>query len=573
MQKILKYVKNNKIEFTTVILITLLALILRVVALVNRGELWYDELFSWSFASRDSVFETIACALREDIHMPLYFVLLHFWMKIFGQYNIEAMRAVGLLFLMPLIPCSYYLTKNLFNKTTAYFVLIYLAINTYCIHYSVEVKFYPMVLMLSFFVAYFFTKMLDNFDKKNTILFIISTSLLFYTFSITPLLVFIYFITGLIYVLIEKKEYFKKYILIALILFVINFPAIFFTVLNAIEMKNAITYYPLDNYLFDGRMIYDFLENFFSLENIQQIEDDTIFYRDMFENIAEVPYFIAVFIPILLGLFGIFRSLFSKNKKLYLFLVPSLLFLIIMYILSIAHLAVVQTRYLAIIFPVLICALCYGFTCFKNEIVTLMLYMSFILLNLLNLLLHDSNIFNLQRVELAELRPLFQDTLEINSSDYILAPVISDKLRFYAHRGTIIPFSAESAFVIKGSAAKKMYFGDDYKKIKRDNVRGYLYDFVIDDRPLDTYEKNLYEKYLKNLKKGQRVILMSFYGHQISHPFALGINPESYYSYNLPALLYSKSTRDSYLILSKYLKEVRSYPSSYGYITVVFEKE
>ena len=109
MQKILCYVKQNKLELSTVVLITLLALILRIISLINCGEMWYDELFSWSFAAKDSLYDTIHSAIKDDIHMPLYFALLHFWLKIVGKYNVEGMHVLSLILFIPLIPLSYYL--------------------------------------------------------------------------------------------------------------------------------------------------------------------------------------------------------------------------------------------------------------------------------------------------------------------------------------------------------------------------------------------------------------------------------------------------------------------------------
>ena len=81
MTKILK----NKWEILSVILLCILGIVLRIVAYKNYGEIWYDELYSWFFASQDTLYLTIKETVSFDLHMPLYFAILHFWIKLFGD--------------------------------------------------------------------------------------------------------------------------------------------------------------------------------------------------------------------------------------------------------------------------------------------------------------------------------------------------------------------------------------------------------------------------------------------------------------------------------------------------------
>ena len=55
MEKLLKYIDNNKKEILIITTITILAIILRAIALYNRSGVWLDELFSIYFIRQDNV--------------------------------------------------------------------------------------------------------------------------------------------------------------------------------------------------------------------------------------------------------------------------------------------------------------------------------------------------------------------------------------------------------------------------------------------------------------------------------------------------------------------------------------
>ena len=60
--------------------------------LVTRSELWLDEALSVSISSLPV--GDLLDALRHDGHPPLYYLLLHGWMEVFGDGN-EAVRSLS----------------------------------------------------------------------------------------------------------------------------------------------------------------------------------------------------------------------------------------------------------------------------------------------------------------------------------------------------------------------------------------------------------------------------------------------------------------------------------------------
>ena len=115
MEVLKKYIEENKKEAVVVLLISLFALVLRCIALFSAGDLWLDEIYSFYFSSKDSVFDVVKSLYVEDLHTPLYFILLHFWIKIFGQ-NDTMMRLLGFIPSFLAVAFSIYIGNKLFNK-------------------------------------------------------------------------------------------------------------------------------------------------------------------------------------------------------------------------------------------------------------------------------------------------------------------------------------------------------------------------------------------------------------------------------------------------------------------------
>ena len=75
----INYLKEHKVETALVFVMTIFALILRIIALLNFGDLWVDELYSKYFSSQGNAFDITKALFKEDFHVPFYFVLLHYW--------------------------------------------------------------------------------------------------------------------------------------------------------------------------------------------------------------------------------------------------------------------------------------------------------------------------------------------------------------------------------------------------------------------------------------------------------------------------------------------------------------
>ena len=577
MEKFISYIKKNYIEVALISAITIVALILRLIVLKNYGDLWLDELYSWYFAKQKFVFGTVWELLKQDLHVPLYFIILHFWTKIFGQSDVS-MHLCTIFVSIPLIPLSYYLMKNLFNKTTGYFAAIMFAINTFCIYYSTEVRFYGLVFVLALLSAFYFVKMLENLDKKYIIGFIISHSLLLYTFSATPLLTFFYGIVGGLYLLKYKRELLKKYCNYFYILIAIALPVVIFNLCNIIIMHFNICSFNKDIYIFDWKIIFDMLENYFSSQNIQICTGALNFYTNMFEQMHNGVYTIFVFVPIFIGLGGLLKSVISKNEKLYLMLLPSILFLITVLLLASVGSMSLLTKYTSIIYPVIISAACYGLSQIGLKVISWFIFSIYVVLNLSFVYVQPMNVYNLHRQELGDLTDVVNKVVNPKDDDLFLIPYSGSKVMRYIPKGKLIHFFADDALLLKDGDSLSFYFDRKYKKnVHRDNVKEELQSCIGDNSPFVLYHIILRDKHLDKMKKGQKFIFIS-YRNSFIMPIIQNweeiVNSEFYDSVNLFSFLMAKIARDTVQIADLYLKPIKTYNDKLGrYSIYVYEKQ
>ena len=555
----------KKIEITGVVLLVILGLILRFIALKNFGTMWHDELYSWFFASQNTFLDTIKECTKQDIHMPLYFVLLHFWIKLFSQ-NVDTMRILSFILSCTLLPLGYFVTKKIFNKTTAFFCLIFLSINTFCIYYSLEIRQYCIVLPLSLLCVYSYYLLCQKFSKKRAIFYILSWATMFYTFTVAPLFWFVHFIFGLFF---SNEK--KSFLFVNTILILISGLAVFWTYSSAFSLYNNFSFYPLDIFKFRPFWIWDMFENFYTHENMQIYATNYYMTGNLKELIPQKRYFCVVFLPIVISMFTLIKGFFSKNKNFYMVFLPSFIFTVTLILLAIFNLAVFQTRYLTIVFPVFMIALSFGFSSFKNKILCFLLFFSLISINIYNTIVSSNSVLRLHR----KLTYNISNTLNyinLNDNDIILSPYMGNKLSYFASRGLFIPFSIDGVFVLKDKFSRNFYLGNMSNKLNRSNIREYLIDDYVNDIANKEFEKNLYNNYIKPMEKGQKLILINLVPDYTKSAKELNITKDNYKNYDFTGFLFSKAGHDALLILNKYLKHETRYITPDGYSFWVFRK-
>lgn len=135
--------------------------------------LWRDEAFSYFLAKKN--FIQILILTAKDFNPPLYYFVLHFWIKIFGGSEI-ALRSLSFIFYWATLYVLFLFLTNIMRKSykKSIFYLIFFGCNPFLVYYAFEARMYTMFAFLSALSFY-------AFYKKNFKLHFMSTILALYT--------------------------------------------------------------------------------------------------------------------------------------------------------------------------------------------------------------------------------------------------------------------------------------------------------------------------------------------------------------------------------------------------------
>jgi mannosyltransferase len=179
------------------LLILLLAAFLRFYRL-DAQSLWADEGNSVSLSGRS--LDLITAGTAHDIHPPLYYYLLHFWMRVFGNSEF-AVRALSALLGTVLVYLTYLLGRRLSDYWVGLIAGFLSAISPFQVYYSQETRMYILLAALSALSVYSFIRFLEaeaartqntKHETRNTYLwaalYTIATALSLYTHYSFPII-------------------------------------------------------------------------------------------------------------------------------------------------------------------------------------------------------------------------------------------------------------------------------------------------------------------------------------------------------------------------------------------------
>lgn len=157
-------------------LLTLASLGLRLEG--QRVWFWIDEGLSAGIAGHR--LSAIPGLLRQDGSPPLYYLLLHGWIRAFGDGEV-ALHAFSLVFALACVPAAWWAGASLFGRRTGWIAALLAATNPFLTYYGREARMYTLVAFEAIVAVAAFLHVYARGRRRYLPLFVAALTLLLYT--------------------------------------------------------------------------------------------------------------------------------------------------------------------------------------------------------------------------------------------------------------------------------------------------------------------------------------------------------------------------------------------------------
>ncbi len=142
------------------------------------GQFWEDEAITTGIASHS--LSAIPGVLRHDGSPPLFYLLLHIWMSIFGSSE-AATHSLSLVFGLLCIPAGMWAAWSLFGRRAGVYMAILCAFSTFLTAYAQESRMYELMALLGILATAAFLHGFLYRRRRYLIMFAICEALMLYT--------------------------------------------------------------------------------------------------------------------------------------------------------------------------------------------------------------------------------------------------------------------------------------------------------------------------------------------------------------------------------------------------------
>lgn len=506
-RKIFNFFTN---EYFVVFVIALCACGVRLLNIDKPFGLWYDEMLTYAISSKAFPLGILKECWRLDFHMPLYYVYVGLWMKLFGSADLT-LRLSSVLWGVLCVPAFFYLGKTYKNKILGYFLALVATLSPIMIYYSQEVRFYSMLIFFAAISLIFFLKILETPNKRNFLFWGWANLIILYIYTMGIIFVGLETLILLLHFYLYKKDLLKDLFKHLAVFGLFSLPYLFllasYLCFSNQVFLDPFSYYPPNS--FDTLFI--LLNDWFS--PALSLEGGNI-YQQFLQNHASILGLIIMTISTACFVAGIASTLRKPDKK-FLYLVSIVvLFLGAETILLFSGNFVLLSKYTLVVLPIILLIACDGLLLIKNK----PLKTSLIAIILLSFILTCVNYkhtttFSLRRnglmpvaVELAKLNPDKNDYILFANGPYLLVK--------YLQRTNFVDFDIPSILYLDKSKheALKAFDEDFVLATNKHNSLDRFLPYLLSTEP--TNELKIFEKYvIEKIPTGGRLIIADSWGN------------------------------------------------------------
>ncbi|MGI8712044.1 MAG: glycosyltransferase family 39 protein [Solirubrobacteraceae bacterium] len=159
----------------------LLALVIVSAFLRTRqlgGQLWFNEAIATGIAGHS--LSQLPGVLRAAGASPLYYLLLHIWIQLFGSGE-SATHTLTVLFTLLTIPAGWWVAQGLAGRRAGIFAAVLFAFNAYLTHFSQETQPYALLVLLGLLSTGGFVQAFVHRRRRYLWLFTLGLTALLYT--------------------------------------------------------------------------------------------------------------------------------------------------------------------------------------------------------------------------------------------------------------------------------------------------------------------------------------------------------------------------------------------------------
>ena len=142
------------------------------------GQFWEDEAITTGIASHS--LSAIPGILRHDGSPPLFYMLLHVWISVFGTTE-SATHALSLVFGLLCIPAGMWSGWSLFGRRAGLYMAVLCAFSTFLTAYAMETRMYELMALLGILETTAFIHAFVYRRRGYLILFAVCQALMLYT--------------------------------------------------------------------------------------------------------------------------------------------------------------------------------------------------------------------------------------------------------------------------------------------------------------------------------------------------------------------------------------------------------